>query len=106
MTKEVHTPYDISLWKSIRVLWPFMKNRTTVKVGNGYKTSFWEDKWSGSESLKGLFPEMFGLAVQQNMSLANIWTQQGWNIQFRRNFNDWQIDTVTKFFRVLEGLYK
>lgn len=42
------------------------------------------------------------MAVQQDVKVADIWTQQGWNIQFRRNFNNWEIDTVTEFFSVLE----
>ncbi|KAG5621165.1 hypothetical protein H5410_006383 [Solanum commersonii] len=88
MTKEVITPYGVTVWRSIRVLWPFMKNRTNIKVGNGYKTSFWKDKWLRSNSLKSLFPELAGMAVQQEVRLADIWTQQGWDIQFRRNFND------------------
>ena len=44
---------------------------------------------------------MYILAVHQQMSVADNWTQQGWKVQFRRNFNDWQIETVTEFFRAL-----
>jgi len=84
-----------------RILWPFLRNNTTVRVGNGSKTSFWEDKWLGHASLKNLFPELYVLAVHQQMSVADSWTQQGWNIHFRRNFNDWEIETVTEFFRAL-----
>ena len=76
MTKEVLTPYGVSLWRSIRVLWPFLKNRIVIKVGNGYKTSFWEDKWLGSNSLKGLFPLMYRVANQQQIHVADLWTQQ------------------------------
>ncbi|KAG5615657.1 hypothetical protein H5410_015481 [Solanum commersonii] len=43
-TKEVLTPWG-SLWKSIKILWPLLKINTTIKVGNGNKISFWEDKW-------------------------------------------------------------
>lgn len=74
-----------------------MKNHTNIKVGNGCKISFWEDR---SHSLKGLFPELAGIAVQQNVSVPDIWTQQGWDNEFRKNFNDW--DSVIEFFRMLE----
>lgn len=55
MTIEDLTPYGVSLWRSIKVLWPFLKNHTVIKAGDSYKTSFWEDKWLGSDSLKGCF---------------------------------------------------
>lgn len=51
MTKEILTPYGISLWRSIRILWPLLKNNKTVRTGNVNKTSFWEDKWLGTSSL-------------------------------------------------------
>ncbi|WMV10595.1 hypothetical protein MTR67_003980 [Solanum verrucosum] len=102
MTKEVNTPYGVSVWRSIRVLWPFMKKHTNVKVGNGHKSSFWKDNWLRSDSLKHLFPDLAVMAVQPEVSVSDTWTQQGWNIHFRRNFNDWEIDSVIEFFRMLE----
>lgn len=44
-TKEVNTPYGVSLCRSIRALWPLMKGHTSIRVANGCKTSFWEDRW-------------------------------------------------------------
>ena len=38
------------------------------------------------------------------MSLAKVRTHHGWNFQFRRNFNDWEIGTVIDIFRRLELL--
>lgn len=40
MTKEVTTPYSVSLWKSIRVLWNEFKPNTKIKVVDGTKTKF------------------------------------------------------------------
>ncbi|KAG5620708.1 hypothetical protein H5410_005926 [Solanum commersonii] len=73
-----------TLWcKSMEVYQTFLaffENNTTVRVGNGSKT-FWEDKWLGHASVKNLLPEMYVMAVHQQMSLADSWTQQGQNIQ-------------------------
>lgn len=30
MTKEINTPYGVSLWRSIRILWPLLKNRSSI----------------------------------------------------------------------------
>ena len=65
--------------------------------------SFWEDKWLGNFSLKSIFPQMHDLAVNKQVSVVEVWTQHGWNFQFRRNFNDWEIETVTNFFGRLEA---
>lgn len=40
MTKEVNTPYGVSVWRSIRVLWPFMKKHTNVKLEMGTRILF------------------------------------------------------------------
>ena len=80
------------------LLWPFMKKHANVKVGNGLKISFWKDNWLRSYSLKRLFPNLALMAVQPEVSVTYTWTQQGWNIHFRRNFNDWEIDSVMEFF--------
>ncbi|KAG5610162.1 hypothetical protein H5410_021443 [Solanum commersonii] len=36
------------------------------------------------------------------MIVAYAWSSQGWNIQLRRNFNDWKVDTLTELLKVLE----
>lgn len=51
MTKEINTPCGVSLWRSIRILWPLLKNRSTIKGADGSKTVFWKDVWLGTESL-------------------------------------------------------
>ena len=84
-------------------LLPLSKMNRSNRVGNGIKTSFWEDKWLGNFSLKSIFPEMHDLAVNKQASVAEVWTQNGWNFQFRRNFNDWEIETVTHLFGRLEA---
>ncbi|WMV37031.1 hypothetical protein MTR67_030416 [Solanum verrucosum] len=43
MIKEVTTPYGVSLWKSIRILWNEFKVNTIVKVADGVKTVIWKD---------------------------------------------------------------
>ena len=46
---------------------------------------------------------MHDLAVNKQVSVAEVWTQHGWNFQFRRNFNVGKIKTVTDFFGRLEA---
>ena len=46
------------------------------------KTSFWFDKWLGGMSLKDRFPDIFTLAKHQQKAVAEMWTQQGWDLIF------------------------
>jgi len=77
VSKKVSTSYGVGVWKSIWALWPTMKNHTFIRVNNGRKTSFWNDNWLGHRCLKELYPDMFGLAQNQQKTVAEMWTSQG-----------------------------
>ncbi|WMV48519.1 hypothetical protein MTR67_041904, partial [Solanum verrucosum] len=90
MTKEVTTPYGVSLWRSIRNLWDEVKNNSKVKVFDGRKTMFWKDNWHEKGNLEELFPDVYNLVTFQQGFIADLWTPQGWNFNFRRHLNDWE----------------
>ncbi|WMV09233.1 hypothetical protein MTR67_002618 [Solanum verrucosum] len=98
VSKEVNTPYGISLWRTIRRYWPFLKNHSHIRVVNGNKTRFWKDKWIGIRSLIGMFPDLFVVALDQHKTVAEMWTQQGWDLRFRRMLNDWEIPRLAELF--------
>lgn len=61
MTEDETTPYNCSVWRSIRNLWPLVTSRSRCKVGNGEKVSFWKDTWCGQGPLRQTFPELYNL---------------------------------------------
>ncbi|OIS95712.1 cbl-interacting serinethreonine-protein kinase 9, partial [Nicotiana attenuata] len=95
-TKPVRSPYGVSLWKSIRNCWPKVINKAKFKVENGMKISLWDDIWLGQGPLKQLFPDIYTLNQQQKATLDEAWTNQGWNLTFRRLLNDWEIDRIKR----------
>lgn len=101
MSKEITAPYGISLWRSIRALWPTLKNKCSIKVADGSKTDFWKDTWLGIMSLQEEFPNIFNLMIYQNKTLAEQWTPQGWDITFRRLPNDWELSRIQAFYTIL-----
>ncbi|KAG5620177.1 hypothetical protein H5410_005395 [Solanum commersonii] len=101
MTKEVTTPYGVSLWKSIRELWNEFKPNTKIKVVDGIKTRFGRMIGMQKEIWR-LFPDIHYLVLQQQSTIADLWTPQGWNFVFRRHLNDWEIPRVTEFFRSID----
>lgn len=73
-----------ALWRAIRNQWPKLRGNCNIKLGNGRRTSFWEDKWLEQGSLKTLFLDIFWLNQQIRATVAEIWSSQGWNLSFRR----------------------
>ncbi|KAK6796557.1 hypothetical protein RDI58_004258 [Solanum bulbocastanum] len=101
-TCMVTNTYGTSLWRTIRKLWPKLRGNCKIKIGNGVKVSFWEDSWLEQGPLKTLFPDVFILNQQQRDTVAEVWSNQGWNLSFRRPFNDWEIQRVVEFYRTLK----
>ncbi|WMV17749.1 hypothetical protein MTR67_011134 [Solanum verrucosum] len=88
--------------KSIRSLWDEFKQNTKIKVVDGAKTRFWKEDWHEAGNLETPFPDIHSLVLQQQNTIAELWTPHGWNIIFRRHLNDWEIPRVTEFFSVIE----
>uniref|UniRef100_A0A0V0IIW1 Putative ovule protein n=1 Tax=Solanum chacoense TaxID=4108 RepID=A0A0V0IIW1_SOLCH len=98
-TEEVMGSFGCCVWKTIRRLWPQFNNNIYISVGNGLKTDFWNEIWKGDDSLRNLFPNLYTLSLQRSATVAQVWSQQGWNLVFRRALNDWEIENVAKATR-------
>ena len=61
------------------------------QVGEGNKIFFWKDKWIGQECLNSVIPDLVSFCT-----IAEIWSPQGWNLTFRRNLNDWEVDRIAE----------
>ena len=96
-TEEVFFAYGINLWRSIRNLGYVFFKRTSFNVKSGRKIKFWDDDWLGNGSLKQLFPDMYLLNQQQESTLQEVWTPQGWNLTYRRLMQDWEVEDWLKF---------
>ena len=71
-------------WKG--VLWASKAAQLGVrwKIGNGNSVRFWEDQWFGNSSLSVQFWELYVLAEQKNMTIAELWDGETLKISFRR----------------------
>ncbi|RVX19153.1 putative ribonuclease H protein [Vitis vinifera] len=113
-TREVRESYGTGLWKDIRKGWEEFFLRTRIHIGNGRRTRFWWDMWVGDSKLKDLFPLLFRIAANNSAIVADLWGRQeggggGWEVHFRRPFQDWELEEVNRFLgyisavRVQEG---
>lgn len=93
LSKEIiHFRY--SKRKSLIGLSPFWsgvcKDRTTFELGvskilgNGKRIYFWSDRWIGEISLKAAFPELFELAIEQQIRVDKVFHYNSINLHFIR----------------------
>ncbi|KAG5605196.1 hypothetical protein H5410_026688 [Solanum commersonii] len=70
------SPFGRFVGKSIRNQWQNFRRNVVIMVENGKKTTFWLDHW-----------------------LDQLRTQHGWDLNFRRALNDWEIVRFPVYFR-------
>jgi hypothetical protein len=69
-SKEVGGSYGVGVWKCIRKGWAGFANHVRYEVGDGSKVLFWHDVWCGEQPLKNLFPELFTIACDKDVWVA------------------------------------
>lgn len=95
--------FGCSDWKTIRRLWSHFSNNVSITVGNDLRTDFWNEVWIGENSLRNSFPHLYTLSSQKNARVSHVWSQQGWDLVFRRALNDWEIEEVASLLEVLNS---
>lgn len=65
-----------------------LKAQSEIKELDGNKVSFWKDNWHLVRNLELVFQDIFNLVSHQQKTVADMWTFQGWDINFRRQIND------------------
>ncbi|KAJ9702452.1 hypothetical protein PVL29_004269 [Vitis rotundifolia] len=97
----------VGVWKEIWKESDWCWNNMTFRVGKGNTIRFWTDVWCSESALSQCFPHLFGMTVQRNSTVKEMWDQnsgQGnWNLNFLRDFNDWELELVGDFLHILRG---
>ena len=70
---EVREAHDMGLWKGTRMDWELVGDRMVFIVGNGWRVSFWRDRWCRDFPLCVSFPSLFGLIVDKEVWVIDIW---------------------------------
>uniref|UniRef100_A0A2N9IY74 Reverse transcriptase domain-containing protein n=1 Tax=Fagus sylvatica TaxID=28930 RepID=A0A2N9IY74_FAGSY len=89
--------------------WEEFSSHILFDVGNGVRVHFWHDRWCGSRLLKEMFPLLFECSRDRNALIDALYIRSNgggareWSIRFVRDFNDWEVDEVAAFFRLLHS---
>ena len=90
--KKAMGAVGVGVWKEIWKESEWCWDNMTFKVGKGNTIRFWIDVWCSKSALSLCFPHLFGMAVQKNSTIEEMWNQnsgQGnWNLNFLWDFND------------------
>ena len=104
--KKANGAVGAGIWKEIWKESEWCWDNMMFRVGKGNTIRFWIDVWCSDSALSHCFPHLFGMAAQ-NLTVEEMWDQssgQGnWNLNFLRDFNDWELDTVGEFLHMLRG---
>ncbi|GJU78316.1 hypothetical protein Tco_1275386 [Tanacetum coccineum] len=82
----------ISIWLDIVRETSYLQNQGLdlcgfihKKMGNGSKTSFWEDTWRGKTDFKSLYPMIYALESCKNITVSEKMSHVNLAFSFRRN---------------------
>jgi hypothetical protein len=63
---------------------PKGKDADSIQVGDGAKTSFWEDQWIGPSYLAKAFPRLFLVSMNRNVTVQEVFDVGVERLRFRR----------------------
>ncbi|RVX13541.1 putative ribonuclease H protein [Vitis vinifera] len=68
------------------------------------KNSFWEDLWWGDQPLGSQYPSLFRVVLDKNIPISSVLGPTrpfSWNLNFRRNLSDSEIEDLEGLMRLL-----
>jgi len=101
-SNEVNCTYGTGVWRAIRGLWSKLQENSKFRVGNGNNVRFWKDNWIGEVPLQDKFPDLMLLSSNPEIVVSDCWSPQGWNLNFRRHLNDWEVERVVDLLKEVD----
>ena len=106
-TGLVRGPHECGLWKGIMQGWESFNAHLRYKVGIGDRVRLWHDRWCGDVILKEAYPVLYECASNQAATIDEVVVRDNdrmeWNVIFKQNFNDWELNDVVSFLNLFQS---
>lgn len=74
----------------------------------GTRIRFWRDVWCGACALDRPFPTLYRIAANRDALAADVRLfshgSYQWNILFNRDLHDWELSTISDFFKLIYSM--
>ena len=85
---QIKTKKGSQFWRSLLDLRPWYKKGRVIKIKAGHQTRFWLDCWLGDCPLKIKFHNLYNIASDPDLTVANAYVNGQWRLTFRRQLNE------------------
>ncbi|XP_057452783.1 uncharacterized protein LOC130744629 [Lotus japonicus] len=77
-------------------------------VGSGNRINFWHDSWATTKALALLYPRLYAMVLHKHALVSELGSFSGgtwnWQIEFRRNFFDWEVQLFDEFLARIKAV--
>lgn len=89
---------DSPCWTDFLKIGPYYLKGRKIVIGNGLTARFWEDTWISSKPFSLLFPILYRICNEKEMSVA-----QGYDSHWRFSFRRWLNPTLQEQWNLVLG---
>lgn len=90
-----HKQTNSAIWSDLLKIKDIYLQGKVMKLKNGNTTLFWKDRWLFDQPLSELFPDLFAMCMQQNISVATVknnpesvtftrWLVDNWRVSWEK----------------------
>jgi hypothetical protein len=79
-SKPRYSHFWQGLMEAKKMFWPFCR----IMVGNEMNTRFWEDHWINDQPLSLVFPKVFSISLNHEITVSKAFAMGIRNLKFRR----------------------
>lgn len=87
------------------IFFGFLYSNISIVLGDGFRSSFWNDSWIDAGCLKLGFPRLYMLSQDKEASVFDSFSRRfsssRWVLNFRRNLYSWESVDLSAFIHVL-----
>lgn len=91
-------------WKGLHEVKSWMRVGSRYRIESGRSVFFWEDVWLGDTPLKTQFPYLYSICRDNDATVSQLYSEEGWNIELRRSLRTQDIEEWENLQTMLEGV--